>query len=170
MPKFSASAAVAPARPAKKASVEESGASASSQIATRTGRSVPKASDVVLIEQGPRPQRAPARLPTSAPVTVCVYLVTENAADVWPLYEGTQVSLWQIQVAHPARPSILYDMVSSFNDYLKKTRTEDDSVPGSLADLTSQCGCKLVIADSSDPENVGFVQWRSAWYVAGEAR
>ena len=41
-------------------------------------------------------------------------------------------------------------------------------MPASLRELQDQCGCKLVIADSSDPDAVGYVQWRTAWYVAGE--
>lgn len=74
---------------------------------------MPRVSDVVIVESVAKP-RAPARLPTSAPVTICVYLAGESAADLWPgLYENTSgVSLWQIQMSHPARPSILFDLIS----------------------------------------------------------
>jgi hypothetical protein len=37
----------------------------------------------------------------------------------------------------------------------------------SLQDL-AQCGVRLVLADTSDPDAVGFKQWRTAFYVAGE--
>jgi hypothetical protein len=80
---------------------------------------VPRVSDVVIVETVARP-RAPARLPTSAPVTICVYLAGESATDLWPaLYEGTNgVSIWQIQMHHPARPSILFDLISSWSRYI----------------------------------------------------
>ena len=169
MPRFSAAACSTPNRLAKKPAGEGAVATAAAAPATRA-KAVPRASDVVIVEQGPRPQRQPARLPTSAPVDICIYLVSENAADVWSsAYEGSQgVSVWQIQMEHKARPSVMFDLVGSWNDFLKKAHAEDESIPGSLTDLTVQCGCKLVIADAADPEAVGFVQWRAAWYVAGE--
>ena len=42
-----------------------------------------------------------------------------------------------------------------------------DDFPKSL-DKLSAAGIRLVQADSNDPDSVGFVQWRVAWYVAGE--
>jgi hypothetical protein len=35
-------------------------------------------------------------------------------------------------------------------------------------DKLSAAGIRLVMADKNDPDGVGFVQWRVAWYVAGE--
>ena len=32
----------------------------------------------------------------------------------------------------------------------------------------SAAGIRLVVADANDPDGVGFVQWRVAWYVGGE--
>lgn len=166
MGKFLLSACSAPVRSTKRTA--EDAASAPTAVAG-PARAAPKASDVVVLEKGPRPARAPGRLPTSAPVLVAVYLVTENAADVWPAYETTQgIRLWQVQLKHDARPSIFFDLVASFGDYLKEARAEDSSMPASLADLQAQCGVKLVLADAADPENIGFVQWRPAFYVAGE--
>lgn len=165
MPKFSAAACAPPSRAAKRPADE----AASSQA--RPKAKVPRASDVV-VEQAPRPQRQQqARLPTSAPVVICVYLVSESAADVWPsMYENSAgVSVWQIQMEHAARPNVLFDQVSSWNDFLKKAHADDESVPSSLRELQEKCGCRLLISDSSDPDEVGFVQWRSAWYVAGES-
>lgn len=110
-------------------------------------------------------------MPTSAPVVICVYLVSESAADVWPsMYENSAgLSVWQIQLDHAARPNVLFDQVSSWNDFLKKAHADDGTVPTSLRELQEKCGSKLVISDSSDPDGAGFVQWRSAWYVAGES-
>ena len=40
-------------------------------------------------------------------------------------------------------------------------------MPCTGQDLGRQLGCRLVVADRTDPEGVGYVQWRTAWYVAG---
>lgn len=55
----------------------------------------------------------------------------------------------------------------SFNDFLQQAARGKEDYPKTLDDL-SKAGIRLVIADSNDPENVGFVQWRVAFYVAGE--
>ena len=37
--------------------------------------------------------------------------VTDKASDAWPQFEGqTEMKLWQIQMDHQARPSILFDL------------------------------------------------------------
>lgn len=54
--------------------------------------------------------------------------------------------------------------MNSFNDYLKG---EVGDTPRSLQDL-AQCGVRLVLGDTADPDAVGFKQWRTAFYVAGE--
>ena len=43
-------------------------------------------------------------------------------------------------------------------------------MPGSVQELERQVGVRLVVADRTDPEEVGFVQWRTAFYVAGRTR
>ena len=164
MPKFSVSSCAPPSRGAKRPTDE---AAASAEVKPKR---VPRASDLVVVEQAPRPQKQQARMPTSAPVVICVYLVSESAADVWPsMYENSAgLSVWQIQLEHAARPNVLFDQVSSWNDFLKRAQADDSTVPSSLRELQEKCGSKLVISDSSDPDSAGFVQWRSAWYVAGE--
>ena len=128
---------------------------------------VPKASQLVMVEQGPRPLN-PKRLPESAPVQVCIYKVTVCAGDCWAQYEGAGASLYQIQMKHDARPSALFDLNRSFGDFLKSMHAEDDSVPVTLQELQA-AGIKLVLTDSQDPDGVGtFVQWRAAFYVVGD--
>ena len=129
---------------------------------------VPKASDCTFLEQGPKPQSSAKRLPAHAPVHVCVYKYTDEAADVWNLYEGREgVKLWQVQMQHEARPSITFDIVDEFNRFLCKAHARDNAIPASLADLQQRAGIKLVLTDRTDPDDVGFVQWRVAFYVAG---
>ena len=128
---------------------------------------VPKASQLVMVEQGPRPIN-PRRLPESAPVQVCIYKVTDCAGDSWSQYEGTDASIYQIQMKHDARPSCLFDLNRSFGDFLKAMHADDESMPATLQDMQS-CGIKLVLTDSQDPDGVGtFVHWRAAFYVVGD--
>lgn len=134
------------------------------------GRSskMPKATDCTFVEQGPKPQRVAQRLPSRAPVLLCIYKVTNEAADVWNLYEKKEgVMLWQVQMQHEARPSITFGIVDEFNIFLRKAHAKEDAIPASLVDLQERAGIKLVLTDRSDPDEVGFVQWRIAFYVAG---
>ena len=101
----------------------------------------------------------PQRLPTTAPFNVCVYKVSDKAGDCWSDVEknGTY-ALYQVQIAHEARPSILISLRDSVSDFLKEMSTENDSYPSSLDVLRDQGCIKLVVSDKVDPENVGFVQ------------
>jgi len=128
---------------------------------------VPKASELS-IEIGARPARAPQRLPESAPVVVAIYKITDKAGDVWSQFEDTDAALWQVQIKHDARPCAIFDTVRSFNDFLKSAHDEEASVPCTLTDLQRDAGIKLVVADGQDSEGVGYIQWRVAFYVAGE--
>ncbi len=109
---------------------------------SRTPASRPSPSKVPLasqlIEQGPRPRTAARSLPASAPVTICVYKITDQAGDVWGAQEGKDVALWQIQFVHPAKPSVSFDVVNSFNDYLRVMRRDDEALPANLVELQSQ--------------------------------
>ena len=40
-------------------------------------------------------------------------------------------------------------------------------MPANVQELERQVGVRLVVADRTDPEEVGYVQWRTAFYVAG---
>ena len=55
----------------------------------------------------------------------------------------------------------------SFNDFLTQAGSGSDEFLKSL-DKLAAAGIRLVMADKNDPDGVGFVQWRTAWYVAGE--
>jgi hypothetical protein len=55
----------------------------------------------------------------------------------------------------------------SFNEFLAEAGKDADNLPKSLDDL-SKAGIRLTLADATDPDGVGFVQWRVAFYVAGE--
>ena len=59
-------------------------------------------------------------------------------------------------------------MRESFEDYLRSANATDTSLPTSVVDLQKVAGVRLVIGDEKDPEYVGFVQWQSVVYIAGD--
>ena len=59
--------------------------------------------------------------------------MSDNAGDMWSNYEGTQAKLYQIQMTHDARPSALFNVRDSFNDFLKEMAQDGESgYPASL--------------------------------------
>ena len=130
-------------------------------------RTRPPMASQITIEEGPRPQRVPQRLPEVAPINVVIYKVTDNAGDLWGKFEQTDAKLWQVQMEHGARPSALFGIRRSFEDFLRSAHSDNDSIPTTLAEL-EKAGVTLVLTDTEDPDGVGFIQWRTAWYVAGE--
>ena len=101
----------------------------------------------------------PQRLPATAPFNVCIYKVTDRAGDCWSTYEGcTKASLYQAQIAHDARPSILFNLRDSFGDFLKEISAEKPGYPINFDGLLNEGGIKLVLTDKNDPDNVGFIQ------------
>ena len=128
---------------------------------------IPKVSEIT-IEAGPKPSTAPRRRPQIAPVQVCIYKYTADAGDCWETFKGDNVPLWQIQIDHNAQRSITFRLRESFEDFLRSANAADSSMPTTVADLEKSAGIRLVIGDQKDPEDVGFVQWRSVFYVAGD--
>ena len=127
-------------------------------------KSVPKASQLTVEQSRTVIQRKLA----SAPVVVCIYKVTDKAADAWSSITDASAALFQIQIDHAARPSVTFDIVRAFNDFLKDAHTENAAVPPTVSDLSQQAGIRIVVTGTEDPEKLGsFVQWRTGFYVAG---
>ena len=82
-------------------------------------------------------------------------------------FEGTSAALFQVQIDHHARPSVVFGIWDSFSDFLRDASSKSDDFPAKLEDLASS-GIRLVITDKADPDGIGYVQWRVAFYVAGE--
>eukprot|EP00973_Karenia_brevis_P041718 5773832-Karenia_brevis.AAC.1 len=134
----------------------------------RSDRKTPRAGDCV-VEIGLKPQRAAQRLPTHAPVVLCMYKYTDEAADIWASYEGKEgVQVWQVQMQHEARPSITFGIMDEMNSFLRKRNAKDNGFPASLKELQEEAGIRLVLTDRTDPDEVGYIQWRVAFYVAGD--
>ena len=124
---------------------------------------LPKASEIS-IEQGTRPTQAPRRLPVTAPVDVCIYRVTEAASDLWDLLQGQDYPLFQVQIHHESQRAITFDVRNSFNDFLRAAHRQDPRISSNLSDLERTCGVRLIVTDRADPDDVGFIQWRTAFY------
>eukprot|EP00973_Karenia_brevis_P059514 8286709-Karenia_brevis.AAC.1 len=132
---------------------------ASTQTSGRAAK-LPKASDIP-VEQVPRPVQTPRRLPASAPVDVCVVKYTDQASDLWELFQSKDdVPLYQIQIQHLAQRAVTFQMRDSFNDFLRTTHAADNAMPATLQQLESAAGVRLVVTDRADPDDVGYVQWR----------
>ena len=59
------------------------------------------------------------------------------------------------------------EMRDSFTDFLREASAKVEGIPATVKELEDAVGVRLVVADRQDPDGVGFVQWRVAFYVAG---
>ena len=57
-------------------------------------------------------------------------------------------------------------MLGASTNFFQKRARNPTVFPKSL-DEVAKAGIRLVVADSNDPDGIGFVQWRVAFYVAG---
>ena len=125
---------------------------------------VPRASDVVVVPPQPRTTQHPRR-PINAPVEVCIYRYCEQASLIWDLLQGKDdFKLYQIQITHDAQRSITFDIRTSFNDFLAKAQAENPTIPANLQQLEKEAAVKLIVADRTDTDGVGFQPWRAAFY------
>ena len=69
--------------------------------------------------------------------------------------------LFQVQLDHPAQRAVTFQMRDSMNEFLRTLHKEDEAMPGTVQELERQLGVRIVIADRTDPEEVGYVQWRT---------
>lgn len=124
----------------------------------------PKASQIAIEQSRPAIQNKLA----GAPVIVCIYKVTDKGSDVWSAITDTDAALFQIQIDHASHPSVTFDIVRAFNDFLQATNAANGPVPANVTELSRQAGIRIVVTGSEDPENIGtFVKWRTGFYVAG---
>ena len=123
---------------------------------------VPKVS--TLMETGPQPPKVRKREAT-AECVVAIFPYTQDASTIWESCREAGQMLWQIQVEHNARDSITVGFRETFTKFLQ----QEEEAPESLTELAEQNLMKLVITDNRDPDGAGFIQWRAAFYVAGQS-
>jgi len=128
-------------------------------------RSTPSASALIIAEKKATGVRTSQ--PRSAPVICCVFKVGDCAQDLWAAAKP-DAALYQVQLVHNCKPSLLFAFVGSFNEYLKVAHEEDTDIPATISELAA-LGITLKITNEEDPDNVGtFVRYRLAFYVAGD--
>ena len=125
-----------------------------------TSKTVPKVS--TLIEVGPRPPKLRRREAT-AECVVAIFPYTKDAKSIWEACTEEEATLWQVQLEHNARDSITVGFYESFTKFLQQEESAPDSING-----LAEAGIKLILTDTADPDQVGFIRWRAAFYVAGE--
>ncbi len=129
------------------------------------GKALPKAGELTIENAEPRAKFA-KRVPVSAPLILCIYKITDRALDLWH-NAPEDAGLYQIQMCHEARPSLLFDAMGSWNDYLRELHEDDEEVPANIQEL-QRLFIKFVSTSSDDPDNIGMVPWRPALYVCGK--
>ena len=105
------------------------------QSTTKKAKLPPADSDLVALESAAK-KPAARRLPATAPLIICLYKVTSKAGDIWSQFEGIHdAGLFQLQLEHGARPSALFDIRGSFNEFLAQAAQGNEGFPKSLDDL-----------------------------------
>ena len=94
---------------------------------------------------------------------VTIFPYTKDATTVWDACTKQGSTLWQVQMEHNARDSITVGFYESFAKFLQQAENAPDSLNG-----LAEAGIKLIVTDTSDPDQVGFIRWRTAFYVAGD--
>ena len=101
-------------------------------------------SDVELLKRPPESKRMPA----TAPLVMAVYKVSDCAGDLLAEYNGaSNACLFEVLMEHQASPSILHELKSSFEDYLKwahHTALHGDA-PTTLQEMGEVDGSRLFI-------------------------
>ena len=126
-----------------------------------TSKTVPKVSTLIE-EVGPRPPKLRRREATAERV-VAIFRYTKDAKSIWEACTEEEATLWQVQLEHNARDSITVGFYESFTKFLQQEESAPDSING-----LAEAGIKLILTDTSDPDDVGFIRWRADFYVAGE--
>ena len=76
--------------------------------------------------------------------------------------------MFEVHMDYAARPSVLFNIRDRFSDFLKHSAAAGKAdYPSNLESLLNQAGVKLVLSDKNDPDGAGFVQCRTAFFVAG---
>ena len=57
---------------------------------------------------------------------------------------------------HQARPSVIFNLRDSFQDFLREAGGDNDGIPTSLDVLQQKAGIKLVMADRNDPDKATY--------------
>lgn len=88
--------------------------------------------------------------------------------EVFDAVFSGQGQLWQIQLVHEARPSVCYQIVNHWAEFLKTMNESDTSTPANMREFERSWSAKLVITNTDDEDCLGHVPYRIAFYVGGD--
>ena len=142
--------------------------SSDSVIAKTKVKQIPKGGNLTRVDRRPLQTHRLGSADRATPIIVCVFQATDLASDLWPDLNGTDAKLYQVQVKHDASPSIVFDFLNNFRDFLKTASVSNSQIPADLKGLATAGLIKLVLTGADDPDDVGYVRWRIAFYVAGD--
>ena len=127
------------------------------------GFAIPKASSIAV---GSPNKKQRTKEAATAPVMLHVCRYTDcGAAFNENFAMGDPVD--QVQIEHNARPSVLFMMMSSLNKFLEDQVAKECEGPKDVKQWEEQWRCRMVLTGKEDPEKVGYVPWRIAFYVSG---
>ena len=129
-------------------------------LSTSTPKSILKVS--ALMEEGPQPPKIRKRQAT-AECAIAIFPYTKDATTIWDACTEQGSTLWQVQLEHNAMDSITVGFYESFGNFLQHEESPPNSVNG-----LAEAGIKLIVTDATDPDQVGFIRWRAAFYVTGD--
>ena len=66
------------------------------------------------------------------------------------------------------RPSLTSGILSGFNAFLTALHASDPDMPTNLQTLRSDSGILIQLGAAADPQSVGVIPWRVAFYVLGD--
>lgn len=116
----------------------------------------------------PKPATSASIARSEAPVEISVLQYIGQAGAIVtglpePLHDQP---LYQVQLRHDARPSLLMKTILNFNNYLADLHSQQPGVPSSLQHLRDE-GIQLQIVNSQR-DSGPMVPWRIAFYVTGD--
>ena len=114
---------------------------------------IPRARDLKIAKNPPaaRSKKATA-LPAAAPITVCVYKYTDAASRFLNGFLPT--TLYLLAVSHLCRPSVTWNILHAFGDFLARAHVQNAAIPGNLRELREQMHVVLTVTPRDDPDNM----------------
>jgi len=92
---------------------------------------------------------------------------SNNAGDILPQYADKKMPLFQLQIEHDVRNSVVFKFKDRFGHFLKVAHGNDATIPKTLEELAEQTGILPFVSGPND--KLGLARpWRLAVYTVGD--
>ena len=108
-----------------------------------------------------RPTQKKSKVTTSGKLHICIFKVTDCAADMWRKFEGTTCQLWQVQFDYVGKTKLLYNFANSFAEFLSDVGAKQNPKASDMDDILLHYNAKLIETNQSDSDGAGFVPSRT---------